>query len=319
MTASRRSEASAVAAVLKRALTAAAAVSVLALGGCHSYRLSGVDLVPTDQRLAASGYRLGPAQPLADVGRRLGLSVTEEGLQAPFGRVALTRFEHAQPRPLIVFCGGNMFRRAVTGPKIVELLAPHGDVWIFDYPGYGDTAGSGRPDEFNALGGVMAARVDRAFAEGRPGGLAFWGHSLGGTVCGDLAGRSATPSNIVLVATFQNFDQVVRAGATARAGPLGVLVRPVLDGDLPTFDIARSLDGYGGTAVVVAARDDATVPYLASARLEQALRRQGVATRLIAIPTGNHSRIHETPGLLAQVREALDAAGLPRAATPTGS
>ena len=315
MTASRRSKSSARTALLNGSIIAIAAV---ALSGCYPYRLSGIDLVPTDQRLAASGYRLESGPPLADVGRRLGLSVIEEDLQAPFGRVALTRFEHPEPRPLIVFCGGNMFRREIRGPKIVELLSPYGDVWIFDYPGYGDTAGAGRPDEFDALGAVIATRVDRAFTEGRPGGLTFWGHSLGGAVCGDLAGRSATPSDIVLVATFQSFDQVVRAGATARAGPLGVLVRPVLDEDLPTFDIARSLHGYGGTAVVVAARDDATVPYLASGRLEQALRRQGVATRLIAIPTGDHARIHETPGLIAQVREALASAGKARKAHPSG-
>jgi len=82
----------------------------------------------------------------------------------------------------------------------------------------------------------------------------------------------------VLVATFQSFDQVIRAGAAARAGPLAALVRPVVGDDVPTLDIGRSLAGYGGTVIVVAARDDAVVPWLASDRLEKALRRQGLAT-----------------------------------------
>lgn len=293
---------------MRTSLICAMAAATL-LGGCYPYRMTGEDLIPTDARLAASGYRLTPGIPLAEMGARLGLSVTEETLDAPFGSIALTRFEHAQPRPLIVFCGGNMFRREVGGQRIAALLEPLGDVWIFDYPGYGDSAGEGRPEEFTAMGRAISARVDRAFAEGRTGDLAFWGHSLGGTVCADLADRAGTPSDVVLVATFQSFDQVVRAGASARAGPLGMLVRPILDEDLPAYDIARSLDGYGGTAIVVAARDDATVPFLASSRLEQFLRREGVATRMIVVPAGDHSRIHETPGLLPQIAEALHPAG----------
>ncbi|HWQ85282.1 alpha/beta hydrolase family protein [Brevundimonas sp.] len=275
------------------------------LGGCYPYRLSGDDVVPTDRRLAASGYRISAGVDLADAGRRLGLAVTEETIAAPFGAVALTRFEHAQRRPLIVFCGGNMFRREVSGQKIVQLLAPLGDVWIFDYPGYGDSSGDGRPREFEEMNAAIAARVDRAFGEGRTGDLAFWGHSLGGTVCGDLAGRSATPSDVVLVATFQSFDQVVRAGAAARAGPLGRLVRPVIADDVPGFDIARALDGYDGTAIVVGARNDATVPWEASSRLERALRRQGVATQLIVLASGDHSLMHEEPGLVARIGQAL--------------
>lgn len=279
------------------------------LGGCYPYRMIGEDLIPTDERLAASGYRLTPGVPLAEMGARLGLSVTEERVDAPFGPIALTRFEHAEPRPLIVFCGGNMFRREVGGQRIVALLAPLGDVWIFDYPGYGDSSGEGQPEQFTAMGRAISARVDRAFVDGRTGDLAFWGHSLGGTVCADIADRATTPSDVVRVATFQSFDQVVRAGASARAGPLGMLVRPVLDGDLPTYDIARSLEGYGGTAIVVAARNDDTVPFLASARLDQVLRREGVATRMIVVPSADHSRIHETPGLMPQIADALQTAG----------
>lgn len=99
-------------------------IAALAVGGCYPYRLTGDDVVPTDARLAATGYRLPPGQTLADTGERLGLTVTEERLPAAFGDIALTRFEHAQPRPLIVFCGGNMFRREVSGARTVELLAP---------------------------------------------------------------------------------------------------------------------------------------------------------------------------------------------------
>jgi pimeloyl-ACP methyl ester carboxylesterase len=248
-------------------ILAVAALTAALLSGCYPYRLTGEDVVPTDARLTAAGARITPGVPLAQIGAGLGLTVTEETLPAAFGPVALTRFEHATPRPLIVFCGGNMFRRTLTGQRIVPLLAPLADVWIFDYPGYGDSAGQGTPDQFEAMSQAVSARVDAAFASGRTGDLAFWGHSLGGVVCGDLAGRTAHPSDIVLMATFQSFDQVIRAGAAQKAGPLGGLVRPMVAADVPTFDVARSLQGYRGTAIVVAARDDAAVPFLASARL----------------------------------------------------
>ncbi len=279
------------------------------LSGCYPYRMAGADVVLTDQRLEAAGLRGASGAGLAEVGARLGLTVTEETIDAPFGSVALTRFEHAAPRPLIVFCGGNMFRRKMGGQRIVALLEPLADVWIFDYPGYGNSAGEGTPEQFVATGQVVAARVDSAFADGRAGDLAFWGHSLGGTVCADIAGRAATPSDTVLVATFQSFDQVIRAGASTRAGPLGRLVRPILAADVPTYDIVRSLDGYAGTAIVVAARDDAVVPFLASSRVERALSRRGVDTRMIALPNGDHSRIHETPGLMSDLAAALSTVG----------
>jgi pimeloyl-ACP methyl ester carboxylesterase len=291
-----------------RTLTVAALGTAL-LSGCYPYRLTGDDVVPTDARLTAAGARITPGVPLAQIGADLGLTVTEETLPASFGPVALTRFEHATPRPLIVFCGGNMFRRELTGQKIVPLLAPLGDVWIFDYPGYGDSGGQGTPDQFEAMSQTISTRVDNAFAMGRTGDLAFWGHSLGGMVCGDLAGRTDHASDVVLVATFQSFDQVIRAGAAQKAGPLGGLVRPILSEDLPRFDVGVALEGYRGTAIVVAARNDASVPFLASARLEQTLRREGVATRMIVLPSGDHSRIHDTPGLIDQIAEALKSAG----------
>ena len=286
-----------------------AATAAATLAGCYPYRLTGDDVIPTDARLTAAGARITPGVPLAQIGAGLGLTVTEETLPAAFGPVALTRFEHATPKPLIVFCGGNMFRGELTGQKIVPLLAPLGDVWIFDYPGYGDSGGQGTPDQFEAMNRAVAARVDQAFASGRTGDLAFWGHSLGGTVCGDLAGRTAHASDVVLVATFQSFDQVIRAGAAQKAGPLGGLVRPIVSDDVPRFDVGAALDGYRGAAIVVAARNDASVPFLASSRLEQTLRREGVATRMIVLPSADHSRIHETPGLIDQIGEALKSAG----------
>lgn len=286
-----------------------AAVAAATLSGCYPYRLTGDDVVPTDARLTAAGMRMTPGLPLAEVGSRLGLTVTEETLPAAFGPVALTRFEHSTPKPLIVFCGGNMFRRELGGQKVVALLAPLGDVWIFDYPGYGDSAGQGTPDQFEALNQTISARVDNAFAMGRTGDLAFWGHSLGGTVCGDLAGRTDHASDLVLIATFQSFEQVIRAGAAQKAGPLGGLVRPVLSDDVPRFDLGVALEGYRGTAIVVGARNDDTVPFRATSRLEQALRGKGVDTRMIVLPAADHSRIQETPGLIDQIAEGLKAAG----------
>lgn len=286
-------------------IVSASLFGAVLLAGCYPYQLDGSDVVPTDTRLAASGYRMAPLQPLEVLGAQYGLTVTEETLNAASGPVALTRFERGEARPLIVFCGGNMFRRGSGSDAVLERLSALGDVWVFDYPGYGDTAGEGLPEQFEAVGAAISARVERAFENDRKGDLVFWGFSLGGLVCGDLAGRTRVPSDVVLLGTFQSFDEVVRAGAAARVGPLAVLVRPVISDDVPAFDIARSLQGYGGKAVVVATRTDAVVPWLASSRLERALREQGVSTQMIDLPTGDHSGIHDVPGAMEQISDAI--------------
>jgi hypothetical protein len=83
-----------------------------------------------------------------------------EALSIPYpgGAVAATRIRTGADRtPLILFCGGNMFRRRVNTFSAARKLTPFGDVLMFDYPGYGETPGTADVAGFRAAGEAVAA------------------------------------------------------------------------------------------------------------------------------------------------------------------
>lgn len=280
-------------------------VWMLALGGCVSYRLGANDLLEPNSQLAARGEAAPRPTPMT---RAIPppFTVTEESLAADFGRVALTRVESDPLKRLIVFCGGSAFRQDVRGALTARELVPFGDVWTFDYPGYGRSDGSADPAEFDALTRSLARRIDAAFTDGRRGRLVFWGHSFGGGVCAKLAAAVGTPSDLVLVGAFQDYQSVVRARARRLAGPLGLLIRPVIAADVPNPDIVETLGDYEGGIVLAAIREDVVVPFSASADLERRLRMLGKRTRLVSFTGGDHVRFYEAEDFEPGMRRALE-------------
>lgn len=138
--------------------------AAVALSGCVPYRLGAVDLLETNEQIADRGtaVRSGPSI-RGTLSERY--AVIEETLATPKGTLALTRLERDPRRPLVVFCGGSAFRQDVRGAATAEALTAHGDVWLFDYPGYGRSGGRGAPEEFDAVIPAVAARIDQAYAD----------------------------------------------------------------------------------------------------------------------------------------------------------
>jgi len=286
-------------------------MTALVLGACVPYRLGAADLLNTNAQIAARGETIAPGVPIRQAAPADAFRVSEEGVPAPWGEIALTRVESDPGRPLIVFCGGNAFRQDVRGAITARALSRVGDVWLFDYPGYGRSAGRGAPDEFDALVPALAARIERAFAEGRSGDLVFWGHSFGGGTCSRLAAAVKRPSSLVLVGAFQTFEAVVRARANRLAGPLGRLLRPAIAADVPDTDIVRTLAGYEGPIVVAASRADAVVPFSASAALARRLQTARLRAEFVTFDAGDHVRFQDWPNLHARVARGLAAAPSP--------
>lgn len=281
--------------------------TALALSACVPYRLGAADLLETNAQVAGRGglIRTGMFIRQAAPAR---YEVSEENVPAAWGPFALTRVESDPTRPLVVFCGGSAFRQDVRGAVTAQALSLHGDVWLFDYPGYGRSSGRGTPDEFDALVPALAARIDRAFTEGRSGDLVLWGHSFGAGVCARLAAAVRRPSSLVLLGAFQNYEAVVRARAVRAAGPLGRLVRPMIAPDVPRTDIAVTLADYGGAIVVAASREDRVVPFSASSALGRRLRTSGRRAQVIVFETGEHVRFQDWPDFQARMAEALGSA-----------
>lgn len=280
----------------------------LLLGGCVPYRLGAADALNTNAQLQSQGVVLR-GRPVSPEVTGPAYVITPETLQAGFGDIALTRVESDPARPLIVFCGGNLERQDVRGAMRFQELSPFGDVWLFDFPGYGRTEGQGTPADFAALNAALARRIDQAYAPGgRTGDLVFWGLSFGGGVCAKLAATVRTPSHVVLVATFPNFETVVKT----RAGPVGWLVRPVIGADLLNIDVVETLADHEGAIAVVAALDDQTVPYRASLQLQRALAARGRRTRMVTLDSAVHADIQKAPAFRPALQEAFEQLGVGR-------
>lgn len=216
------------------------------------------------------------------------------------GAIGATRIRSAdRTRPLILFCGGNMFRRSAAGGTTARKLEPFGDVLMFDYPGYGDTRGTADFAHFQAVGEVMAATARaQADAEGRP--LIAWGHSLGGVVCSAAAKRIHADA-LVLETTTPS----ARAVIDNQVGLMRPFVRVRMAPALAAVDVPASLDGYQGRIVVLEAGRDDTLPAVLSQRLTRELEGRGLTVERLVFPQAGHNDVGRQPGFQARVAEAL--------------
>jgi len=278
--------------MLKRLRSAAAAFAALLLAGCVSVAVEETSFFWPDSRVRAEGVVLGANPP--PVGAET-LSLRYAG--GPVG-ASLIRAQGAE-RPLILFCGGNLFRRASAGGSAAAKLLPFGDVLMWDYPGYGGTAGEATLSAFRAAGEVVAAEARaRADREGRR--LILWGHSLGGVVCAQGAAM-ARPDALVLEATTPSAAAVV----DDEAGIWRPLVRVTLSPDLAAASIPQALRGYGGKVVVLEAGRDQTLSPRLSRRLERELKAQGVRVERLVFPQAEHNDIGRQPDFQSRLANAL--------------
>ncbi|MDY6923622.1 MAG: alpha/beta fold hydrolase [Pseudomonadota bacterium] len=225
-----------------------------------------------------------------------------ETLSLPYvgGTIAATRVRAVTaPRPLILFCGGNLFRRSSAGGSAAAKLAPFGDVLMFDYPGYGETGGEADFAHFAAAGAVMAATARaQADAEGRP--LIAWGHSLGGIVCTDAAVK-ARADYLVLETTTPG----ARAAINQQAGLMRPFVRITLAPALASIDVPAALEGFDGKVVVLEAGRDETLAPALSRTLARELEQRGVRVERLVFPEAGHNDVGRQPDFQARVAAAL--------------
>lgn len=225
-----------------------------------------------------------------------------EALSLPYagGTIGASRIRaSAAPRPLILFCGGNMFRRGSAGGSTARKLAPFGDVLMFDYPGYGETGGEADFAHFSAAGAVMAATARaQADAEGRP--LIAWGHSLGGVVCTDAAVK-ARADILVLETTTPG----ARAAVDEQAGAMRPFLRITLAPALASIDVPTALEGYAGKILVLEAGRDETLPPALSRALAAQLEARGLRVERLVFPDAGHNDVGRQPDFQVRVAEAL--------------
>lgn len=222
--------------------------------------------------------------------------VTHDSLKIGEDRIAYTLIARSDPsRPVIVYCGGNAADRYNSGTGYALEAIPYGDVILFDYPGYGDSTGTPSAASFAA----MIAPVSR-FAASQAGErpLVFWGHSLGGFVCAELAVATPEADGLIFEASARNADEVARAWTPRFAGPF---VRLDIAPSLAGYDNAAAAAAFGKPVLVLGGEDDRTLPVRLSRRLAEATQAQGGEVRYIEFPDGNHINLAQQPGFTPAV------------------
>ena len=275
-----------------RMFTLAALAAATALAACVKVNVPENAFFWPEARLAEENIVLG-ANPPPEAAETLTLPY--EG-----GTIGASRIRTAAaPRPLILFCGGNLFRRASAGGLAARKLAPFGDVLMFDYPGYGATSGEADLAHFSAAGAAMAATARaQADAEGRP--LIAWGHSLGGIVCADAAVK-AQADVLVLETTTPG----ARAAVDQQVGLMRPFVRVDLAPALASVDVPAALQGFAGKVLVLEAGRDETLAPALSRGLARDLARRGVNVERLVFPRAGHNTVGDQPDFEARVAAAL--------------
>ncbi len=194
---------------------------------------------------------------------------------------------------LVVSCFGNASDRYEHGADYAIKVRPFGQALIWDYPGYGDSSGTAGADAVNAVAEELVPWLE-AKAAGRP--IVFWGHSLGGFVCSNLASRATRPEALILETTAPGIREVADAWT-----PDGLPLRISFDDALLAYDIADALDGVDAPVLIIGAGRDRVLPVELSRDLAEKLPR---ATYL-ELPEATHFSAGFDPLAQEAVRELL--------------
>ena len=200
------------------------------------------------------------------------------------GGLAYTLVTRAAPSDtLVVRCGGNASTRQRSGYRYTVVAIPHGDVLLFDYPGYGETGGKASPERFQKMADELVPLV-REKAAGRK--IVLWGHSLGGLVCSELAARLPETDGVIIETSARNAREVAEAWTPWYAAPF---VRIEIAEGFGDIDVANALKGFKGPVLVLGGEKDRTLSVELARSVGKALKDEGVAAEYVEFKGGGHS------------------------------
>jgi uncharacterized protein len=250
---------------------------LLLLAGCSPARLDSFLYSP---KPAPDGFELSTAViPAPSIDRFKITTADGEMIEGVY-----VRSSGAHPSETIFYCHGNGTHIGTAWPRI-ELLYPLGyNLLVFDYRGYGTS--TGKPSEPGLMIDVRDMRTALLAKPGvDPARLIYYGRSLGGATCIDLA-TAAAPAVLITESTFSS---------------AGALVRDAVDYDLPsTFLIDSAWDSLTKIATIGAPYlnlhglvDDFVQPKYA---IELTRAHRGV-TELVLVDGADHGDVPDMLGL----------------------
>jgi pimeloyl-ACP methyl ester carboxylesterase len=202
--------------------------------------------------------------------------------------------------------GGNISVR----PKLIEaLLSQHLSVFIYDYCGYGKSAG--QPDVENICGAALSAYAYLVKERGyKPNQIVLYGESLGAAVSTYLASREPIAA-LILQSGFTS----LRSIAIEKFAWLGVY--PDWLFPKPPLDTLQTLPGIKVPVLIIHGGQDSLVPIHHGEALFAAANQPKF---LLAIPDAHHSDFYEfwrpdVERAFAKLIETLSEPGTPLSKT----
>lgn len=266
---------------------------ILCLSACTS--------VTIDESSIFQPTKYDPDETRAELAINAEASLTDEDVRlshfripSDIGPIAMTRAEHPENagKPLILTCMGNASDRRTSGARFINTSIGFGDVLIFDYPGYNDSAGEASEQDFDAtIRAIIAYAESEKSKTNRP--IITWGHSLGGFICSEMVARSQVFDGIIIETSAKNVDQIVDDLFPLIAKPF---VEVNVKESLRAYDNANALKAFAGPVLVLGAGKDKTLSVKLSRKLASALEAQGNDIEYVEFPTARHSTVRRAEG-----------------------
>ncbi|MEL7128085.1 MAG: alpha/beta fold hydrolase [Pseudomonadota bacterium] len=217
-----------------------------------------------------------------------------------FGTIATSHAKTGSNR-LIVACMGNAGDRKTDGIGYLNGLVPYGDALVFDYPGYGDSAGSPSLQDFEITIDAIAEHAAKADYDE----LVVWGHSLGGFVCGEIAKALGSAADaMIFETTASNVDAVTDAWLPWYAKPF---VRLRIDEGLRSYDNVAAMADFHGPIAVLGATKDRQLPVKLSRELAEGLTATGKAVTYIEFEGARHMNVSTHADYAARMTSFFEA------------
>ena len=232
---------------------------------------------------------------------------TQSGeLQASFGKIAYSQIQTDRKKPLVVFCGGNAFRLNHSGYKYAQALAQYGDVFAFDYPGLGDSAGEATRAQFEETLKLVSLKTKEIAAQNNGGKIIYYGHSFGGGVCSSLAHDNPDAIALVLAGTFADYNDFAKTRFPVRS----IIARLNIAEDTPQFIIPQLLGEFKGPVFVIASKIDDSVKFEATKMLYNKLVKQGNTATFIPLENAPHGSLPADAETLSKLAISLQSSGI---------
>jgi len=128
-------------------------------------------------------------------------------------------------------------------------------VFMFDYPGYGESTGFATAESLQSANRTVSNFVKSHLTPNQK--LILWGHSLGGFVCAEMARNFNSVDGIVLETSATNADDVSKAVIPWFAKPF---IKTRVTESLRAYDVVEALKHVDAPILVLGAAKDKTLP-----------------------------------------------------------